>query len=124
MAKGKPQELLAQAAVRARVAEVISPHVGLVGRETDLFLLGSLSLVDTMLGRPMRDVLSELPLGDDLTNALLGGTNDLRKVLDLVYERGDWVECERGSADLGFEGQILAKAYTDGVRWAGDIFRS
>ena len=43
----------------------------------------------------MSRVLEELPLADDLKQALLGASSPLRPVLEFVehYERGDWTVC-------------------------------
>ena len=124
IAKDKPQKLLIQAAIRAKVCENLAASVALAGREPDLFFVGSLSLVDTMLDRPMDELLTELPLGPDLEAALLGKPNALRPVLDLViaYERADWEMCEALAKPLNLADETLAGAYRDGVTWARDVF--
>lgn len=124
IAKDKPQELLVQAAIRAKVCEKLGARVGLGGREADLFFLGSLSLVDTMLDRPMSDVLAELPLGEDLEAALLGKLNPLKPLLEVViaYERGRWEECDALALPLGLAQATLSAVYIDGVKWAHDVF--
>ena len=90
MGRGKPQEILVSAAVRAKHCELLGEEAGMSDRTPDLFLLGGLSLVDAMLDQPMADVLEELPLADDLKLALLGKPSQLRPVLEFVerYERG------------------------------------
>ena len=124
IAKDKPQELLVQVAIRAKVCENLGASAGLGGREAELFFLGSLSLVDAMLDRPMNDVLAELPLGEDLDAALLGKQNVLRPLLEVViaYERGRWAECGVLARLLGLAEQTLSSVYMDGVRWAHDVF--
>jgi EAL and modified HD-GYP domain-containing signal transduction protein len=94
------------------------------GRGADLFFLGSLSLVDTMLDRSMDDVLAELPLGADLEAALLGESNLLRPVLEvaIAYERGCWEECDALALTLGLAKPTLSAVYVDGVQWAHDVF--
>lgn len=124
LAKGKPDELLVQAAVRAKICEELGPRVGLGDRRSDLFFMGSLSLIDTMLDRPMDFAIAQLPLTEDLEAALLGQPNDLRPVLDLViaYERSQWSECERLCTQLGVEEPTIAGLYRDGLTWANAIF--
>ena len=126
MAKEKPQELLINVAVRARVCEALAPRAGLAGRESDLFFLGLLSLVDSMLDRSMRDVLADLPLAEDLEAALLGRQNALRPLLDLIvaYERGEWGVCATLCAQLGVTDATIAHLYRDGVSWANEMFAS
>ncbi len=124
MTTNKPQELLVNAAIRAKVCEELTPFVGLDGRAHDLFFLGSLSLVDTMLDQPMASVLDELDLAEDIQAALLGDSNTLRQVLDLVvsYERGQWEQCATHCADLAVAEEIVAKVFAEAVRWVSDIF--
>ncbi len=124
MAEGKPQELLVNAAVRAKVCEDLAPLVGLDDREQDLFFLGSLSLIDTMMDRPMEMLVKELTLEKDVETALLGRSNPLRQVLDLAtaYERGEWERCSTLCAELGVDEAELAPLYADGVSWASDVF--
>ncbi len=124
LAKGKPDELLVHAAVRAKICEELGPCVGLGDRRSDLFFMGSLSLIDTMLDRPMDLVIAQLPLTEDLEGALLGQPNDLRPVLELVtaYERSQWGECERLCAQLGVEEPTIAGLYRDSLTWANAIF--
>ena len=84
------------AAARAKMCELLAEDVGLADRKAELFLLGALSLIDAMLDQPMGDVLRELPLIDELKQALQGRSSPLLAVLEFVkhYERGDWVACE------------------------------
>ena len=104
----------------------MAPHIGLDGRESDLFFLGSLSLIDTMLERPMEEILRELPLVEDLSAALLGEQNGLRPVLDLVVaqERGDWDTYATAAATLGVDERVMASLYRDAVVWTGELFRA
>ena len=124
LANGKPDELLVHAAVRAKICEELGPCVGLGDRRSDLFFMGSLSLIDTMLDRPMDVIIAELPLAQDLEGALLGQPNDLRPVLDLVtaYEHSEWRECERLCAQLGVDEPTIAGLYRDSLTWANAIF--
>src|SRR6058998_861365 len=54
--------------------------------------MGLFSLLDAITGRPMHDVLANLPLADDIKMALLGNRNRLRDVLAcvLAYEQAEW----------------------------------
>ena len=99
----KPHELLVSAAVRARFCELIGREALPRGRESELFLLGALSLIDAMLDQPMSKVLDELPLSDDTRLALEGDSSPLRPVLEFVerYERCDWVSCSELAARHG-----------------------
>ena len=117
---GKPAEILVTAAVRARLCELIGEDVGLAERTADLFLVGALSLVDAMLDQSMSRVLEELPLADDLKQALLGASSPLRPVLEFVehYERGDWTVCAELAMAHGIANAKTFDRYREAVVWA------
>ena len=120
MNRNKPSELLMQAAVRGKFCECLSEAAGMANRGAELFLVGSLSLVDAMLDQPMSEVLDELPLADDVRLALQGDASPLRPVLDFVegYERGDWTACTAIGHDLGIPESTVLDQYREAVSWA------
>ena len=73
----KPSELLVQAAVRGKFCERLGEEAGMVDRTPELFLVGSLSLIDAMLDQPMAYVLDKLPIADDVRLTLHGDTSPL-----------------------------------------------
>ena len=120
MCDDKPHELLVTAAVRGRLCELVGKDVVLGDREGELFLLGALSLLDSMLDQPMSDILNELPLVNDLKHALLGGDSPLQPVLQFVrlHEKGDWAACAECAHDHGIATTSVVDRYTDAVAWA------
>jgi EAL and modified HD-GYP domain-containing signal transduction protein len=118
----KPQELMVTSAVRGRFCEALAPLVGLELRGPELFLLGMLSLLDTLLDRPMHEALEPLHLSPDLNHALLGGASELRDVLDLVvaYERADW-RTVAGARRINGAERELPQHYLAAVEWASGL---
>jgi len=88
----KPDELIVTAVSRARFCEAMAQVANLKDRSADLFLTGLFSLLDTFLDRPMEVLLEELPLDEDIKDALTGKPGEFKKILDLVllYEKGSW----------------------------------
>jgi EAL and modified HD-GYP domain-containing signal transduction protein len=123
MGGGKPQEVLVNAAVRAKCCETLARDAGLPTRESELFLLGALSLIDAMLDQPMEEVLKKLPISDDLKSALTGQSNELSSVLDFVrgYERGDWASCGALAPQLGVQDDRAPNLYRDAITWANEV---
>jgi EAL and modified HD-GYP domain-containing signal transduction protein len=76
-----------------------------------------------MLQQPLRVVLEEMPVADDVKAALLGFDNRVRHVLECAtsYERGDWSTCLDLAALLGLDARALAPAYLDALRSAQDL---
>ncbi len=88
----KPDELIITAVSRARFCESVALATSTKNRSADLFLTGLLSLLDTFLDQPMENILKELPLAEEIKDALLGQDGDFKNILDLVllYEKGSW----------------------------------
>ena len=126
MGREKPQEVLVNAAVRAKCCEMLAGDVGFPARGSELFLLGALSLIDAMLDQPMEKVLEQLPISADLKLALTGQTSELRPVLDYVtsYEQGDWTACSVLASTLGVQDDKASALYRDAVAWANEVLGS
>ncbi len=120
LGKDKPEELVKQALVRARFCETLCPLVGLGQRAEDLFLTGMMSLIDAILDRPLADLLRDLPLNADIRDALLGQDNRLHQIysLTVAYERGDWEQLARLTAQLGLSSADIPGLYLSAVEWA------
>jgi c-di-GMP-related signal transduction protein len=124
LSSDRPAELLSTCLVRARFCEQLARDVGFAARELDLFVVGLFSLMDAVVGRPLRELLSDVALPGDLTEALLptGKPSRLGDVLELVvaYERADWLAVEFGSNKLGLVDSIrtLPRYYQDALSWA------
>ncbi|MEG0305257.1 MAG: HDOD domain-containing protein [Oscillospiraceae bacterium] len=93
IADKKADELVKSAFLRAVFAEKIAKETPILAKKSgEAFILGMFSLLDIILEEPMQMVLEDLPLDDEVREALLGGENDMRKLLDfvLMYESGAW----------------------------------
>src|SRR6202022_2577157 len=88
--------------------------------ETDLFLLGLLSLMDSILELPMTDVLERLPLDQETKAVLLGGTSYLRPLyqLMLAQESGDWQNTSELAKSLKLTESEVAEVYWQAMQWA------
>ncbi len=120
----KPSELVVTGSFRARICEVLGKRVGLKDRELDLFFLGMLSVIDALINRPIEEILDELSVSRDTKEALLGGDNALRRILELVlsFEVGDWTSTARLRKELKISEKYLAEAHQKAIIWANDIF--
>lgn len=120
----KPVELVVASSIRALLCESLAAAAGLGDRASDLFLLGMLSMIDAIMDRPMELALATLPLPDDVREALLGGANRLRLLLDCVtaHERGDWNASSTAAAALTIDDDLLAREYLAATGWAGTVF--
>jgi EAL and modified HD-GYP domain-containing signal transduction protein len=120
MGDGAPPILVSTALIRAALCESLAPLVGAPKRPSDYFLLGLLSCIDVLTGRPMPVVLAELPIAPDVSAALLGEGNPLRDLLQAVisYEQGDWEQCSQRARKLGLKDEKLETLYLQALRWS------
>lgn len=126
MASDKPNELVINSLARGKACELIAPHVGMLSRAADLFLMGLFSMLDGIIDRPIREVMDDIPIDDDLKAALLGETGRPKRILDLVIaqEMGLWQVLSAYAASLRMEENALQDIYIESVQWAQQTFKS
>lgn len=103
MGQDRPEALLVLSLTRARFCEGLAGLAGMEHRQSELFLVGMLSVVDAIMGRPMASVVAELPLSEDARLALVDHQGPLQPVMDctLAYEQGDWDRAQGLALALG-----------------------
>jgi len=124
VAADKPEELLLQATLRARFAELLAPLASLGNREQEMFLLGLLSLLEAILDAPIRDIVKPLPLTDELKSALIDRKGRLGTLLDasISYLDGDWAAFLRLSSEAGLPDGAVPSVYIKAVDWVQKSF--
>lgn len=117
----KTSDLVLSALVRARFGELLQPLVP--HGESDLFLLGLMSLLDAMLEMPMSDVLDRVPLDHETKAVLMGKASALRPIyqLMLAHESGEWEAAEQLSANLQLDPEEVAGYYWRAQQWAREV---
>jgi c-di-GMP-related signal transduction protein len=117
----KTSDLVLAALVRGRFGELLQPVVP--HGESDLFLLGLLSLIDAMLEMPMTEVLERVPLDHETKAVLLGQSSVLRPVyqLMLAHESGEWDAARQVSESLHLDADEVASYYWRAQQWAREV---
>ena len=117
----KTSDLVLSALVRGRFGELLAPRVA--HGESDLFLLGLLSLIDAMLELPMKDVLEKVPLDHETKAVLLGQPSPLRPVFQLMlaHESGEWHAAGNLSHQLQLNSEEVAGLYWQAQHWAREV---
>ena len=107
MADGKPDELMTVPLVRGRFCELLAPLAGMADHANDLFLLGLLSVMDAILDQPLDAILAELPVRNEIKEALLERPGPYRDMLDLAiaHERADWEKISASGCESGDQGR-------------------
>ena len=116
--QNKSSDLVLSALVRGRFCELLSPKIK--HGESDLFLLGLLSLMDSILELPMNVVLEKVPLDQETKAVLLGEESYLRPVyqLMLAQESGDWQGSATLTKSLKLTESEVAEVHWNAMQWA------
>jgi c-di-GMP-related signal transduction protein len=114
-------EVVFAALSRARFCELLAPRVKF--DESEMFLMGLMSLMDTILKLPMSQVLENVPLEKPIKSVLLGEPNHLRTVyrLMLAQESGEWVPAAELSQQLKLDKDEVSEIYWQAFQWAREV---
>ena len=117
----KSSELVLSALVRARFCELLSPDVP--HGDSDLFLMGLISLMDVILETPMERILESVPLDRESKAVLSGGASRLRPFYQLMLAResGEWETATRLAQELHLEESHVADCYWRAMQWAQEV---
>ena len=117
----KTSDLVLCALVRARFGELLAPLTP--HGESDLFLLGLLSMLDVMLETPMSEILEKIPLDSETKAVLRGEPSLLRPIyqLMLAHESGEWEAGQGICASLHIDHDTVAASYWQAQQWAREV---
>ncbi len=113
-------ELIKASMIRARVMENLARRKR--RNPADHFMAGLFSSLDVILSRPMGELLEELPLNENVQEALLGKPGPLRESLDqvLLYESGDQPENPQQYMKF-LETSRLGELFLEAIVWHKSI---
>ncbi|MBS1853391.1 MAG: HDOD domain-containing protein [Acidobacteria bacterium] len=119
--KEKSSDLVLTALVRARFCELLAekvPH-----GDSDLFLMGLLSLMDAILELPMAQIVENIPLDIETKSVLLGKASRLRPLyqLMLAWESGEWESAAQLQQQLGLQENEASEANWQAMQWAREV---
>lgn len=114
----KPRELMMTALVRARMCQLLGESFRAIAKESFLSA-GLLSVLDALLDCPMETALAELPLADDIKEALINRSGPIGHALrcTIAYERAEWDEVEFN----GMPPESIRDRYMEAISWARQV---
>lgn len=123
---GMYNPLMQLAATRAKLMELIAHRVRPSDRDyaERAFMVGMLSLLDTLMGAPLPEIVARMSLQDDIEAALLHRSGDLGDLLALC---GDVEACDtaaiqsRLSLHPGLDSNALNEAQMAAMGWANNL---
>ena len=118
-AEQRCSELVLMGLARARFCELLSDRLQ---SNTDLFLMGLLSIMDAILEVSMDVLLEQLPVERETKTALLGQKSSLRPLyqLMLAQESGEWTQSSALAKQLKLSDEEVASAWWQALQWAQD----
>ena len=126
MGDEKPTELIHLSLVRAKFCELTAAACNESENPPKGFLVGLFSLLDALLDQTMDDLMSKLPLSEELKDALRGMQSSLRDYLGLAraFENGNWENVKRISAKIEIKQQMAHTFYNESIKWGKSMTQS
>ena len=126
LSDGKPLELLHLSLVRGKFCDLVGTEKNIGSNPPTAFLVGLFSMLDALLDQDMEYLLEQVPLVDEVKEALCGGQNDLSMFLILVkaFESGNWLKVIRISKILEIDQKILHSLFNEAILWGNGVRRS
>ena len=108
------EEFLKLSFMRANFCSELANHVKqLPITRAECYLMGMFSTLDYLIDAPMEEILAEVPLADEIRDALLNKEGQCGKLYELVlsYEAADWSKITGLAAELGVPDNLLTSIY-------------
>lgn len=118
----KPAELMRTALVRACMAQILASEFNGDQNAQQAFTCALLSVVDALMDRPMEELVADLPLSDDVRDALRAHQGPLGNILATTvgYEQGRWQQIAQDTRAI----PQLARCYLRSLEWADGVMES
>lgn len=118
LSENNVDELVRISLVRASFGELLSQKVKFKVSSFNMFLTGMFSLMDALMNMPIEKILIELPISNEVKEALLKKKNIFFELLSLIieYENGNWDEVNKISANFGLSEKIISDCYLQAIQ--------
>jgi c-di-GMP-related signal transduction protein len=117
----KTSDLVLSALVRARFCELIARKIPRT--QSDLFLVGMLSMMDAILDIPMSEVLEKIAIDQDTKSVLSGNGGRLQSVYELMLaqEAGNWTKAEASATTLRVSESEVGELWWQSMQWGRQV---
>ena len=119
-------EIFNNSLTRAKMCELIALHKNKRKESSSYFLTGMFSLMDTLLGMEMDEVLKLMPLQEDICEALKGHPNQLKNSLDLgiSIEKGEWEDFNFWCKKIQIDDNTALQCYYEAFKWSSNLMKT
>lgn len=106
----KPIEIIESGLIRAHMAKELAQKTSEIAMQS-AYMAGLLSIIDTLLNKPMHELINHITLAEEIKEALTQKTGPIGEILSIVvaYEEGHWEQMTQPE----FMGLNLSKLYID-----------
>ena len=126
MGDDKPLELIHMSLVRAKFFDLLSQQRKQHTNPPIGFLVGLFSLLDALLDQDMPSIIKQLPLTDEVNDALLGKSNEFNHYIVLVraFESALWSNVVKHSKALETDQKTLHALFNQAIVWGNSVRRT
>ena len=119
----KPLEIIHMSLVRAKFFDLMAERRGLKNNPPIAFLVGLFSLLEGLLDQSMTDILKQLPLSEEVNDALLGKNAEMNSYMTLVraFESALWMNVIKQAKLLGIDQKQLHVLYNQAIVWGNGV---
>lgn len=123
IADDKPLEIIHMSLVRAKFFDLLAERRGFKNNPPIAFLVGLFSLLEGLLDQSMIDIVKQLPLTDNVNDALLGKNSELNNYSALVrgFESALWMTVIKQAKLLDIDQKQLHMLYNQAIVWGNGI---
>ena len=116
------EELSNNTIIRGRLCELICDKIS-KEKKSHAFIVGLFSNLNEFINMDMESIVSELPIDNDIKDALLGKENALGNILSLVkaYEVMDSEKMDFLTDKLSLNKKELLQMYLDSIDWLNEL---
>lgn len=120
-----PSELYQLSLTRAHFCEMLSNTRKGHTDPQEAFLCGLFSLLEPIMGRPLTETLKEMPIADNIKDALVSNKGELAFYLNFVkdYESLDFTTVKKRAEMMNMTEADAIKIYQDSTEWATTILK-
>lgn len=113
-------ELVKMSLIRGKLMALIAQELQMSHPGSEPFFTGLFSLIDVILNKDINDLLTGLPITEDVKAALRGEGNDLQALIAFVvnYEQAEWHKIDGKNVLSKITPQKLVSLYIEARKWA------
>jgi EAL and modified HD-GYP domain-containing signal transduction protein len=121
------EEFLKISFMRANFCAALLAHTKVVPiSKNDAYIMGMFSTLDYLIDAPLEETLAEVPISDDIKNALLNWSGPAGALYALVlsYEGADWDKVNKLCEMLGIAPSLLTTLYFECMEQANQVWEN